>query len=216
MAHGKSKRPRKGDVKAAAERAEMRSKGEKPVEAKIDIDPAIASAKEIKAKMGRPTAYKPEYAAQASKICRLGATDAQLADIFCVSIRTIENWKNKHEDFLHALKPGKDYADDLVERSLFQKAIGYEYDTVKIFNNNGAEMVVSYREKCVPDTTAAIFWLKNRRADKWRDVHKVEHGAAGAFDHLSDDDLAKFVRDEFRQVEDLRSNSALPATSKRH
>jgi len=48
---------------------------------------------------GRPTKYKPEYDAQALKLCRLGATDEQLADFFNTTFQTINNWKKAHPSF---------------------------------------------------------------------------------------------------------------------
>ena len=128
---------------------------------------------------GRPSSYKPEYVEKAKKLCELGATDEDLADFFEVSIRTIANWKAEHEEFLQALKGGKDTADDRVERSLYQRAIGYTHDAVKIFppKGEGSAVIVPYREHVAPDTTAAIFWLKNRRRAEWRD--KVDHELTG-------------------------------------
>lgn len=131
---------------------------------------------------GRPSAYKPEYAKQASKLALLGATDQELADFFEVDARTIYRWKHDHDEFCQALKAGKDVADDRVERSLYQKAIGYEQDEVKIFMPGGAAEPVyaPYRAKIAPDTTAAIFWLKNRKSQEWRDVKATElTGAQG-------------------------------------
>lgn len=124
---------------------------------------------------GRPSSYKPEFAKQATKIAELGATDQELADFFDVDVRTIYRWKHDHIDFCHALKLGKDVADTRVERSLYQKAIGYEQDEVKIFMPGGADKPVyaPYRAKIAPDTTAAIFWLKNRRSQEWRDARLV-------------------------------------------
>src|SRR5690606_38343155 len=96
-----------------------------------------------------------------------------------VSIRTVDSWKVAHAEFLQALKAGKDEADNRVERSLYQRATGYSYDAVKIFMPAGAKAPVyaEYREHCPPDTTACIFWLKNRRREQWRD--KVDHEVAG-------------------------------------
>lgn len=126
---------------------------------------------------GRPTSYKDEFAEQAKKICELGATDQEIADFFNVDVRTIYRWKHDHDEFCQALKAGKDIADERVERSLYQKAIGYEQDEVKIFMPSGAEEPVyaPFRAKIAPDTTAAIFWLKNRRSQDWRDKQDVEH-----------------------------------------
>jgi len=125
---------------------------------------------------GRPTAYKPEYAAQAEKLSLLGATDIQIADFFGVSERTLNTWKLKHPKFLQSLKSGKDEADVMVERSLYRRAIGFEYDAVKIFcSKEGLVTEVPFREVVPPDTTACIFWLKNRKRDDWRDKQEHEH-----------------------------------------
>jgi hypothetical protein len=132
---------------------------------------------------GRPTVFQPEFVQQAEKLCKLGATDADLADFFDVDVRTIYRWKHDHEDFCQALKNGKELADDRVERSLYHRAVGYKQPAVKIFMPAGAEKPVyaDYEEQVVPDTTAAIFWLKNRRPDQWRDKTQQEvTGADGA------------------------------------
>ena len=142
---------------------------------------------------GRPSSFKPEFLKIATSMCKLGATDADLADAFSVSVTTINAWKATHKEFSEVLKAGKDEADDRVERSLYQKAVGYEYDAVKIMQYEGSPVIVPYRERMAPDTTAAIFWLKNRRSDRWRDVHKHEHGGPGEFDQMSDDELRAFV-----------------------
>lgn len=126
---------------------------------------------------GRPTEYCDEYATQAEKLCALGATDQEIADFFCVDVRTIYRWKHDHDEFCQAVKAGKDVADERVERSLYQRAIGYEQDEVKIFmpSNASAPVYAPFRAKVAPDTTAAIFWLKNRRSQDWRDKREVEH-----------------------------------------
>ena len=130
---------------------------------------------------GRPSSFKPEFADQARKLCELGATDTELADFFDVSDRTIYRWSIAHDDFCQALKAGKEAADERVVRSLYHKAIGYTHDAVKIFMPKDAPEPVyaPYREHVAPDTTAAIFWLKNRRREEWRD--RVTHeGSADA------------------------------------
>lgn len=124
---------------------------------------------------GRPTDYKPEYAEQAEKLCRLGATDAELADFFEVSDRTIYRWQSRHDEFCQALKAGKEFADERVERSLYHKAVGYSFDAEKVFQHQGEILRAPYREHIPPSDTAAIFWLKNRRKDDWRDKQHHEH-----------------------------------------
>jgi hypothetical protein len=125
---------------------------------------------------GRPSKYEQRFAQQASKLCELGATDEDLADFFGVSIRTVLRWKTEHAEFCQALKSSKEAADQRVERSLYQRAVGYTSDAVKIFQKkDGTPLVVEYREHVAPDTTAAIFWLKNRKPAEWRDKQVTEH-----------------------------------------
>lgn len=125
--------------------------------------------------MARPTKYKAEYAEQARKLCLLGSTDADMADFFEVSESTIAKWKLAHKEFSESIKKGKAIADATVADRLYKRATGYEHDAVKIFNNGGEEMVVPYTERFAPDTTAAIFWLKNRASANWRDKQNIEH-----------------------------------------
>jgi len=122
---------------------------------------------------GRPSDFKPEFIDQAKKACELGATDADLAEFFKVDVRTIYRWKHEHPDFCQALKHGKDVADQMVEQSLFRKATGYSHAATKIFQYEGAPVTVDYTEHTPPDTTACIFWLKNRKPKEWRD--RIEH-----------------------------------------
>lgn len=127
--------------------------------------------------MGRPSAYRPEYVEQAKKLCMLGATDIELADFFEVDVRTVYRWKNEHEEFCHALKATKEVADERIERSLYERAAGYERDEVDIRVVGGELVQTPIRKFYPPDTTAAIFWLKNRRPAEWRD--KVEQALTG-------------------------------------
>lgn len=130
-------------------------------------------------KKGRPSKYEPAFVNGARKLAKLGATDQEIADFFEIDLRTLYRWKIAHEDFCHALKEGKSEADDRVERSLYQRAIGYEQEAVKIFMPAGKDdpVYAPYRERVAPDTTAAIFWLKNRRPNDWRDKKELDHGA---------------------------------------
>lgn len=127
--------------------------------------------------MARPTKYKSEFAEQARKYCLLGAIDKDLAVFFEVDELTINRWKDAHPEFCKALKEGKDEADAKVADRLFNRALGYSHPEDKIFNNNGIPMVVPTMKHYPPDTTACIFWLKNRQKDQWRD--KQDHELTG-------------------------------------
>lgn len=130
---------------------------------------------EAKARTGRPTSYKPEYVGQAGKLAALGATDREAADFFGVDEATIHRWKHSHPEFCESLKVGKEQADARVEQSLYRRALGYTHDAVKIAVNGQGEITqVPFTEHYPPDTTAAIFWLKNRKPKEWRDVKAQE------------------------------------------
>jgi hypothetical protein len=117
--------------------------------------------------------FKDEYVELAYKYCLLGADDAQLAVFFDVCEKTINNWKEEHPKFLQSLKNGKDIADAEIAQSLYHRAKGYSHPEDKIFNNGGEEMVVETTKHYPPDTTAGIFWLKNRQKKNWRDEQRV-------------------------------------------
>jgi len=129
---------------------------------------------------GRPSKYQPEVAEQAYKLCLLGATDKEMADFFGVAESTFHLWKKEHKEFSEALKRGKIVADANVANRLYQRALGYEHDdielkVVSIGNNMGSEVQeVPIRKYYPPDTTAAIFWLKNRKPAEWRDKRDVQ------------------------------------------
>lgn len=129
--------------------------------------------------MGRPTKYKAEYCEQAAKLCALGATDAQMADFFGVAVSTIALWKVQHPEFSDAIKVPKEQADDRVEQSLYRRACGYEHDEVDIRVIEGQIVKTELRKVYPPDAVAAMFWLKNRRSDKWRDIKAVELSGEG-------------------------------------
>jgi hypothetical protein len=83
----------------------------------------------------------------------------------------------KYPEFLYALRAGKEVADRRVERSLYSRAVGCNYEAVKIFMpaNRSQPVYAQYIEHIPPDVTACIFWLKNRDPQHWRDNQQMEH-----------------------------------------
>ena len=106
-----------------------------------------------------------------------GMTDAEMADKLGVTEQTFNNWKTQYPKFFESLKRGKEKPDAIVEASLFARATGYKHEAVKIFMPAGAKEPVyaPYTEHYAPDPTSMIFWLKNRRPDRWRDKQDVYH-----------------------------------------
>lgn len=128
---------------------------------------------------GRPSEWKDEYVEQAAKLCSLGATDDEMADFFGIHRATLYRWKLEYPEFCDAIKSAKEIADERVERSLYQKATGFDYTEEQAIKIKKAQYeeeveVVEVRKHSPADTTAAIFWLKNRRAGEWRDKQEVE------------------------------------------
>lgn len=143
------------------------------------------------ARRGRPLTYEPEFAGQAQKLCQLGATDIEIADFFGVHVATLNRWKAEFPEFCASIKSGKAEADERVERSLFHRANGYSFDSEKVFQFQGEIVRAKTREHVPPDTTACIFWLKNRRPDDWRD--KSEHVIRDESSALTDEELHRIA-----------------------
>ncbi|GKV89289.1 terminase [Pectobacterium carotovorum] len=128
-----------------------------------------------KNKGGRPSAYREEFAEQARKLCLLGATDKELAEFFEVSEATINNWKLVHYEFLESIKRGKQIADGEVADRLYQRAMGFIAPDIDIRVIENKIVETPLEKYYPPDTAAAIFWLKNRQKDKWREKQDVNH-----------------------------------------
>lgn len=105
--------------------------------------------------MGTPRKYdKHRHPLMAGGMALQGATVAEIAEGLAVSPRTVSEWMNAHDEFAAAVSAGRDIADDRVQYSL-------------------------YRSACEGNVTACIFWLCNRRPDRWRHVSRIEHAGAG-------------------------------------
>lgn len=128
----------------------------------------------------RSVRYKKEFVQQAEFLAKVGCTDAEFAEFFKVSIRTIHRWKNSHKEFQQALEIGKGEADQRVKDALYSRAVGY-YKTIQkpfIRQSDGEVIFAEYQEHVPPDVTACIFWLKNREPHNWRERKEIT-GADG-------------------------------------
>ena len=136
-------------------------------------------------KRGRKSLFREEYILIAKAAARFGAIEEEIADELNIGITTLERWKEKYPEFRGALNVGKQAADDRVERSLYQRANGYSHPAVKVFmTRDGKTIEHHYIEHYPPDPTSMIFFLKNRRPDRWRDVQNIDH-AVGVH-HISE------------------------------
>ena len=111
---------------------------------------------------------------------RDGLTDEQIAANIGIRAGTLYDWKNRFSDFSEALKKGKEVVDRQVENALLKRALGYEHkETTRepVLNPNTGKVELTVTKtvtrQVVPDTTAQIFWLKNRKPETWRDKREI-------------------------------------------
>ena len=115
---------------------------------------------------------EPEGLLKIEGWARDGLIDEQIAYNIGITRETLSQWKNKYSDISDALKKGKEVVDRQVENALLKRALGYEYDEITTEYGKETKRVT---KQVVPDTTAQIFWLKNRKPDQWRDKRDIEH-----------------------------------------
>lgn len=101
---------------------------------------------------------------------RDGLTDEQIAARMGISVSTLYEWRKKYSEISESLKKGKEVVDIEVENALLKRALGYTYDEVT-HERVGDQMVPVkiVKKEMPPDTTAQIFWLKNRKPEQWSD-----------------------------------------------
>ena len=87
-------------------------------------------------------------------------------------------YRNKYSDFNDALKKGKEIADIEVENALFKRAIGYKYKEVikevKEIDGKKSTYIKEVTKEMPGDVGAQIFWLKNRKSNKWKDKQDID------------------------------------------
>lgn len=131
--------------------------------------------------MANLSKYNPEYHDDwAWSLAIKGATNEEIAQAFGISTRTFIRWRQEHESLDKAVTEGKDIADSKVEKSLYQRAIGYKVtDTEKIVDldlQTGEQKSMrakTVEKNIVPDTMAIMYWLNNRRRTQWSQRQEV-------------------------------------------
>ncbi|MEQ7028357.1 transposase [Enterococcus gallinarum] len=127
---------------------------------------------------------------------RDGLTDKQVAHNMNIAESTLHEWKKKYSVLSESLKRGKEVVDRQVENALLKRALGYEFkETTQELTEDGMRVTKVITKQQAPDTTAQIFWLKNRKPHEWRDKQETEitgHITTNKLDsileQLSDDD----------------------------
>lgn len=102
-----------------------------------------------------------------------------------VSRSTLNAWISKYSDISDVIKKGREVVDRQVENALLKRALGYTYDEVSEKFEGGVltERKV-IKKQVVPDTTAQIFWLKNRKPEEWRDKRVIDDNSNARSEEL--------------------------------
>lgn len=126
---------------------------------------------------GRDSLYDASMNEQARKLALLGLTDAEMAEFFGVTERTLNNWKIQFPAFFHSITDGKVVADANVAESLYKRATGEVVLIEKAYRNKqtGDVQVVKLSSFIPGDPTAQRLWLTNRRRRDWVDKQTTEH-----------------------------------------
>jgi hypothetical protein len=128
---------------------------------------------------------------------RDGLIDKQIASNIGVSERTFTDWKKNHSAISSVLKKGKEVVDIQVENALLKRAMGFDYvETTEELTKEGMSVTKKVTKTVAPDTTAAIFWLKNRKPKEWRDKKETELSggvAVNPFTNLTEEELRKLA-----------------------
>ena len=108
---------------------------------------------------------------------RMGLTDEQIAKNMGVNKTTLYDWIKKFPDISNSIKKGKAPIDFEVENALFKRAIGYEYEevetTIEEIDGKQRKRIKKIKKVALPETSAMIFWLKNRKPEQWRKLNPV-------------------------------------------
>lgn len=153
-------------------------------------------------KRGRKSYWKKRIKPRLEEIkgwARDGHTDKQICVALGISHETFCKYKREKAELVEALKINKAIADLTVENSLFKRANGYEYEEeIEEVTFDKDKKIVSIHKKktkkqIAPDTTAQIFWLKNRKPKEWRDRQELTGKDGGPIETvvLNKEDYAK-------------------------
>lgn len=129
----------------------------------------------------------PEGLLKLEAWARDGLIDEQIAKNMGITPSTLYEWKKNYSEISESLKKGKEVVDIQVENALLKRALGYSYKEIKEEKTADGKRVTVTTKEVVPDTTAQIFWLKNRRPERWKDKQDIEHsGQMGGVTIIND------------------------------
>lgn len=171
-----------------------------------------------KRRPGRHGVYNEDIPMRAYKLCLLGLLNKDLATAFGVNDSLIDYWIKNKPEFAAMVRKGRMEADSEIAYSLFKRATGYSHPDVDIKMLPGykgeppkivkTEIVKHYP----PDTTAAIFWLKNRtrrNSFSWADVNHIEHSGEVHIQQ-TEINMSEFTTEELKMLKSCGLKVAYP------
>lgn len=144
-----------------------------PTPAPVPIGRTAAAVGDNSGRKG--LALKIDFIRQAGLLAVKGFTNDEIAEVFGVERRVVDRWARQYPDFMETLRLGREIADSVVERALYQRAVGYTVpETVVNVGKDGAVTKVPVVKHYPPDVAAARYWLENRRREDWKNRQEVE------------------------------------------
>lgn len=139
----------------------------------------IPKPEEPKDRWGRPSKFRPEYVEHTRILCEEGHTDREIAEFFGITRKTLHNWRRDHPELAAVMGIGKQLANDRVNRTAFELAVGYTTTVTEIFkmkNAQGGEIIATHEREVnvAPDRDMVKWWQKNREPQNWKDKTEQE------------------------------------------
>jgi len=127
-------------------------------------------------------------------LAKLGASDVQFALYFNVAVSTVEYWVKNYPHFLEARKRGGMEADMKVAASLYQRAIGFDYEETELIRTKSGDFITKItQKKVIPDVKAIIHWLRCRQRETWSVVPEMNINHSGKINHAHQHQLLKDI-----------------------
>lgn len=154
---------------------------------------------------GSTPKFRNDFMRQVYYLAKLGARDCDIAEFFGVNPTTIDDWKERNQDFMEAMQEGKWLFGFRVSETLGNRALGYDYEEVEYSQHVDRfgivrDLVKTTKKHMAPDVTAIIFFLKNRHRELWADVNKTEIDAKYQVEFAKTLNLKVFNEDELKMI----------------
>lgn len=183
-----------GEDKIAAQNAAQTAKVHNSNKGKT-----LAKRKPARKGAGRPTKFRPEMLGQITDLAMLGKTDEQIAGLIGITPQTLCEWRKNFPRISEALARGRTVADADIAGALYKRAIGMRVTEVR----EDPRGTITTTKEVPPDTSAAVFWLKNRQSAHWTDRQEQSITVKQELDTMSLAELRAHEEELARRLEEL-------------